>query len=57
MLNVEELEGQVFPELIDTQWDVNLNDGLQLHYWTMELIDTQWDVNRGVICMSRIMNG
>ena len=24
-------------ELIDTQWDVNLNDGLQLHYWTMRI--------------------
>ena len=45
MLNVEELEGQVFPELIDTQWDVNEIDGGLGLCPNLELIDTQWDVN------------
>ena len=32
-------------ELIDTQWDVNINLDIQLNGSSDELIDTQWDVN------------
>ena len=33
-------------ELIDTQWDVNINLDIQLNGSSDELIDTQWDVNK-----------
>ena len=42
MLYVDE-----FPvlELIDTQWDVNLQYSVNIELYHLELIDTQWDVN------------
>ena len=32
-------------ELIDTQWDVNMQNIIGISILDAELIDTQWDVN------------
>ena len=35
-------------DLIDTQWNVNINDPMSLVYVDGDLIDTQWNVNSSI---------